>query len=65
MHMMEPRKQTRDTESPQPPRKRWSPPRVVDHGSLRWFVRSGTGVFSDGNPGSSGGGTMSHMLIGP
>jgi hypothetical protein len=64
MHMTDPRKQTGDTDSPTPPRKRWSPPRVMDHGSLRWFVRQATGVFSDGSPGSSGGGTMAHMIGG-
>ena len=61
MHMTEPRKQTQDPAAPMAPRKSWSPPRVMDHGSLRWFVRQASGPDSDGTPGSSGGGTMAHM----
>jgi hypothetical protein len=37
-------------------RRAWSAPRVVDHGSLRWFVRNVSGNSDDGHTGTSGGG---------
>jgi hypothetical protein len=37
-------------------RHAWSAPKVVDHGSLRWFVRAISGTFDDGHTSTSGGG---------